>query len=352
MAALAGHGRREFAGAPPPGVASSAIAAAGEEAATQVLFRVPEPVSVAAGQSLSVPVVDRRISARPVSLYQPETHARHPLASVRLKNESESALPPGVLTLYQAGEAGAAYVGDARLAPLPAGEERLLSFALDTKTTVDREVDTTSSLLRGSIARGVLRLLRSERQTTTYTVAAPANEARRLILEHDRQPGWELAGSAADAVEGTDTDYRLPLDLKAGEVRTLAVVLQRQTGETLGLLDLDDEQVRFYANARELAPELRQAFEKLAALKRAIEAPGDRLARLEQERQALFQDQERIRDNMGRVGGGSDLHRRYLEKLQEQETRLEQIADDVERAQQEVRAARDALTAYVDGLTL
>jgi hypothetical protein len=335
-----------------PDMAPTAIAAEAEEAATQVLFRVPEPVDVAAGQTLSIPLIDRKISARQVSLYQPATHATHPLAAVNLKNESDNALPPGVLTLYQGGQLGAAFLGDARLAPLPAGEERLLSYAIDTKTKVDREVGTTSTLLRGSVARGVLRVLRSQRQTTTYTIAAPQQESRRLIIEQPRMSGWELVEPPADGVKVTDAAYRLPLELKAGETRTLTVALERQIGESLRILDLNDDQIGFFARAPELSSELRQAFQRLAELKRAVDAPADRIAELERERAAIFQDQSRIRDNMGRVSSNTDLHRRYLEKLQAQESRLEDIAEAIKAAQQRQQAARAALTAYVDGLKM
>lgn len=351
VASMAGRLLDTAAPAPAPAMAQGAVAAESEEAATQVLFRVPEPVSVRAGDSLSIPLIDREVSAEPVSLYQPATHQRHPLAAVLLKNESEAALPAGVLTLYQGGKAGASFLGDARLGPLPAGEERLLSFAVDTKTKIDREVRDTSTLLRGTVSRGVLRLMRSRRQITTYTVTAPAQEPRHLIVEHRRLPGWDLT-EPSGTVETTGANYRLPLKLQAGETRKLTVTLERQTGESLRILDLNDNQIGFFAQARELTPELRQAFAKLAELKRAVDAPRDELALLEAEREAIFTDQRRIRDNMGRLQRGTDLHQRYLRKLEAQETRLEDIAETIDAAQSRQQAARDALTSYVDGLKL
>ena len=69
------------------------------EAATQVIFRFPEPVTVASGHSLLVPVVSREIPVDRISLYQRGTHPQHPLATVDLSNDGESGLPPGILTL-------------------------------------------------------------------------------------------------------------------------------------------------------------------------------------------------------------------------------------------------------------
>src|SRR5690606_7602814 len=75
------------AGSPNP-APSAVLAAESAEAAAQVLFRVPQPVTIAAGDSVLVPIVARDVPARRVSLYQPETHPRHPLASVLLTNDT------------------------------------------------------------------------------------------------------------------------------------------------------------------------------------------------------------------------------------------------------------------------
>ena len=127
------------------------LAASAQEAATQVVFALPGRVSVGNGQALMVPIVVRDVPGTRLALYQPGTHGRHPLAAVELENDGASGLPPGSLTLYEAGPAGAAsYLGDARLANLPAGESRLVSYALDQKTTIDREDEGPAAHRQGA----------------------------------------------------------------------------------------------------------------------------------------------------------------------------------------------------------
>ena len=143
-------GRRDRSGPPrrwrcplhlPPSPAPAQIVAAADfRTATQIAFTAPYKVTVAAGQSLMLPLLDRDLPARRIDLYpalgeQPAT--RSPRS--RSTNDSGSGLPPGVLTLYQQSrDSGALYLGDARLAALPAGDKRLLSYALDSKVTIDR----------------------------------------------------------------------------------------------------------------------------------------------------------------------------------------------------------------------
>src|SRR4029077_16206692 len=200
--------RQQFAAglaapAPPaamPMAPASIVPAAAEDTATQIVFTLPTKISVAAGQSLVVPLIDRELRARRVDLFQPATDAHHPLAAIELTNAADTGLPPGVLTLYQQSDAGSSYLGDARLAALPAGDKRLLSYAIDTKVTIDQSVDTQQSIVKGTVAEGVMRLTRLQRRTHTYKVNA-ASPPPGLIIEQQRLSGWELV--APNAVDRT-----------------------------------------------------------------------------------------------------------------------------------------------------
>lgn len=336
---------------PPPGQARI-LAAASEEAATQVTFRVPYPVTVASGQSLMIPVIDREVPARRIALYQPATHDRHPLAAVRLTNDGNTGLPPGVLTLYEGGATGAAYVGDAQLATLPAGEERLLSFALDQKTLVDREVQTKQQIGKARIVRGVLELTYAQEQRTIYRFKAPAGEARELLIEHPRMAGWTLRDPAPEAVELADEQYRIPFELKPGERAQLDVVMTRPRLQQVALLNMQATQFIQFVQEGGLGPRVREALERMAQMREAIDGHKIRLQALEQDRNVIHSEQQRIRDNLARVPRDSDLQRRYLEKLGEQEDRMESILAESEKTREALEAATKALTDYIQSLDI
>ena len=338
------------AGAAPAALpAPAATAVAVEEATTQVVFRYGEPANVAAGESFVLPIVDREVPARRLALYQ---QGRHPLASVRLSNDSDAALPPGAFTVYEQSGAGLAYVGDARLGPLPAGEERLLSFAVDQKTKVDRESGAARRLDSIAVSRGVLRLTRIERQTTTYRIAAPAQEPRRLVIEQPLLAGWSLAEPDEQAAERTATHWRFALDLAPGEERSFAVALERPLTETLRVAELGGDQVAAWASAPELDQKTRAAFAEMARLRGAVAQADAEVERLEAERKEIFEDQARLRDNLQRTPRESEIYRRYLDKLSQQETRLDALAASLDAAQAAARQASDALAAFVARLEL
>lgn len=336
---------------PPPGQARI-LAAASKEAATQVTFRVPYPVSVESGQSLLVPVIDREVPAQRVALYQPSTHDRHPLASVRLTNDGETGLPPGVLTLYETGPAGASYVGDAQLSTLPTGDERLVSFALDQKALVDREIESTQVIGKGRIVRGVLELTYEQEQHTTYRLKAPAKEAREILIEHPRMPGWKIVKPTEAEVELTDGMYRIRHKLEAGAKAEIEVVLTHPDLQTFALIGQRGNFYMAFAENGELDPKLKKAFAEMARLRDVVDGRQRRMQELEGERQRIHQEQKRIRDNLSRVPHGSDLQKRYLAKLDQQEDALEALLGEAEQTRLAMEQANKKLGDYIRSLDI
>ncbi len=336
---------------PPPGQARI-LAAASQEAATQVTFRVPYPVSVDSGQSLLVPVIDREVPARRIALYQPATHDRHPLASVRLTNDGETGLPPGVLTLYETGAAGASYVGDAQLSTLPTGDERLVSFALDQKALVDREIKESQVIAKGRIVRGVLELTYEQEQHTTYRLKAPAREAREILIEHPRMAGWKIVEPTEAEVELTDDMYRIRHKLEAGKQAEIEVVLTRPNLQKVALVGQGRNFYMAYAGNAELDSSLKKAFAEMARLRDVVDGHARRMQELEGERNRIHQEQKRIRDNLSRVPHNSDLQKRYLGKLDQQEDALEALLGETEKTRLALEQAELALGNYIRSLDI
>lgn len=337
---------------PPPPVAGGAEQIEATDAATQVVFKFPRPVSVENGRTLSIPILDRQVPAQRLALYQAATAARNPLAAVRLTNDGDSGLPPGILTIYERDKAGnVAYVGDARLSGFPVGETRLLAYALDEKITIERDVARTDRLATGTIVQGALRFQRLVRETTIYRVRGPAKEPRQLIVVQRRQPGWTLARPDAKGVEISEGNYRIPFQLPGGDQTQTFEVAQEQTQQQeLRLLDGASDQIRVYAQAREFDAKTREALARVLQLQQVVAEAQRKLTQIDAERQQIVQEQARLRDNLSRVPANSDLQRRYLATLDKQETELEAIAKRRTDAEKAVDTARDALRSYVSQL--
>lgn len=335
------------------------VRAAESQALTaQVLFRLPEPVSVRSGDSLLVPFLTRNVPIERVSLYQPATHNRHPLASVLVDNDGETSLPPGVLTLYerQNGHDTVAYIGDARLNALPAGEQRLVSFAVDHAVTIDREHGDSRTIARGRIVDGLLELNYAERTRTTYTIQGAADADRVVILEHPRRQGWELvspaAAEAGDTIVMTETEIRIRVPVPTGETVALEVVQERPRLERMQLLSLASGQISIYAEADRLSADIREALSELGDRMSEITAEEREMASLERELTDIDQDQGRIRRNLDSVPRDSDLYERFLDTLSDQEDRLTQLRRDIAAVRGSLEARRTDLAEFVREIEL
>ena len=330
----------------PANVAESA------EAATQVLFRFPDRLSLKSGQSMMVPFVSRSVPMQRISLYQPETQPRHPLAAVEINNDGDTGLPAGVLTIYEESAvlSGTAFVGDAQLPAIAAGEKRLVSYAVDNKIKITRSDASASSQGKLSMSQGLLRQSYKTVMTTSYTIEAPKKESRTLIIEHSKNGDFKLTKPEAKSTEETSTHYRLRFDLKPGEVKKQDVVMEREDWQSFQVLDMSADQITFLLSSegRVIDADARAALDKIIKARAEMDAVQNDINSLNAEQQSIFNDQARLRQNLESLSGKSALRDTYLEKLEKQEERLAQIEKSVKEANDRYAAARQVLQKTID----
>jgi hypothetical protein len=211
---------------------------------------------------------------------------------------------------------------------------------------VDREDRSARTLIGGKVVRGSLQLSVRQVDRAQYRVKSAATEARRLIIEHPRLTGWDLAGDHAD-VELTEYAYRVPVMVPPGASVETEIALEQTVSEYYAIADLGTDSLVYYAEAEALGPALRAELKRLSGLRAAIEGHRDMLKRLDTAKQRLFDDQSRVRANLGEVPQGSDLHGRYLAKLAQQEDELDRIATEIASTGDAIAAAEAALADAV-----
>ena len=339
---------------PPPASAPAQIEAAqAAESVTQTAFTLPYRVSVAAGQSLAVPILDRELPVQRIDLYQPSSDQRHPLAAAALVNDGETGLPPGVLTLYeQTAVGGATYLGDARLAAFPAGEKRMMSYAVDAKVAVDRTNDEQHAIVKAAIAQGVMRLTRLTRQITTYRVKTADPRDHHLLIEHPRLAGWSLTAPDPTHVELSANAYRIPVTLPGGTQGTLAVTMERPLEETIRLADLADDRLGVLVASNELEPSIKKVLGELTSRRQALARQIAELDKQKEQRRQLVEDEKRLRDNLGAIGRDTALYKQTLDNLGDTEATITTLSTAITKATAEVEAVKDELQRFVSALTL
>ena len=331
---------------------SAPTSAESKESATQVTFHMPFTVTVLNGQSLAVPIVDKVVPGELVSVYQPDTHPRHPLAALKLTNMSGTSLPGGVLTLYKSEKTGTTYVGDAQLSALPDAESRMLGFALDQKVLIDRDDKMEQRISKATMAGGVFKASIVDERTTIYTLKGAAKEDRRIIIEHARSQGWELVTPDPKSAEMTDIAFRVPVDVKAGATIKQTVTTQWARLEEQAMINLDVDVIFAYASNANLTPAQRNAFNRMGEMMRSIANLEAQIAAANSARDRVYEEQQRIRENIKAVPAGSELQARYLRSMSQLEDQAETHKRSIDRLEQQKVAEQQKLADYVAGLQL
>jgi hypothetical protein len=320
------------AGAPPAPVSSSGLASAAVETVpVGDLFQYQiEHVSLPQDRSAMIPIVVAQLDAERVSIYNAAVLAKHPLTAARITNTTGLHLLQGPVTVFDEHS----YVGDARIDTIPPGQERWISYGIDQQVSVRLPSSKASTVVQtGKIVKGILHLSRRQQAVQEYVVDSKADHDKALVIEHPIRAGWKLVDSPPP-IETTGQHYRFKQTVRAGQSVRFVVKEEVVESETLMLLPADLGQVELYSRTGEIPREVREVLTKAAIMKGAIIDQQRNIQEKQRELGEIRQEQERIRANLGATTKGTAYHDRLLKKLNEQETRIEQVQNDAEQFRQ------------------
>jgi len=346
---ISSPGRWRSAGMPDLAVPSETTDVTDQGEAT--IFRLPTPVVLPAAHTASVPILDHPVAAERLDLAS--GNSLHPLASVRLTNESGAGLPAGVLTLYAPGDE-ANFAGDARLGNLQDGDKRLLSFAQDLRTTVERRYDTTRHVTAVTASEGVLKITSMERATQKIKLTAPLKEPKTVLLEIAKTGDLAISVGAGDPSVGeeTPTAWRIPVTLKPGELRTLTVNLDHAIKTDYQLTDLVNGDMVSVINQDGMSEAARSALKRLIGLQHVVAQAQDKEKALDSQSATVNQDEQRVRQNLSVVAANVALHGRLLQQLEADEDKLATINRDSLVAGDAEQKAKAELQAAIASFSL
>ncbi len=335
--------------------ANAEAMAAPEEAAPPVespeatLFHLPTPVTLPAGHSAAVPILDRAIPAERIGVVQ--QGRPHPLQALQIRNDTGASLPAGMMTVYDATDA-ATFTGDARLAGMPQGDTRLLEFAEDLRTAVEWRDDSSLKLAAVTAAQGVLTLQQQDRATARITLTAPAAEPRQLVLEIPRRPDATLSVDGGLKPSGeTAAVWRVPVSLKPGETRTVVAHVDRLVSEQIALIE-DTSVLAQVLNSQALSDAARAGLRHVADLRAALSAKEAARDRLRAQLADVERDEDRLRKNLAAVAAGDALRTKLTRGLDADEDRVATLNTAIAEADNAATQARTALEQAVQTLRL
>jgi hypothetical protein len=313
-------------------------------------YRLKEPVTIRKNQSALVPIVSAPVEVERVSVWSAAT-AQRPRSALWVTNTTPFTLDGGSFSVLE----DATFTGEGLMDAVKPGEKRLLSYAADLALLVDTKQDPSGPERVSSvrIARGVMIFQREYRDKRTYTVRNQDAKTRMLVVEHPNRPGWKLV-STTKPDETAPSVYRFKVPVAAKSTATLAVEEIRPVESTYQVSAVTDDQLTQFVSQRTLTPEVEQALRAVMAKKAEMAAVAAEINARNSETNQIFQDQERLRENLKALKGSAEeknLVTRYTRQLDEQETRLDLIKREIADREAKRRVLQGELDTLVQALS-
>jgi hypothetical protein len=327
---------------------SVASVASAEDIGDVCQYVIEDRVSLPRQKSAMLPIIKQPIDASKVSIFNESVHAKFPLLGLRFKVDASQPLMQGPVTVYD----GPSYAGDSRLPDLQPGEERLLSYAIDTGTEVKVEGKPgTDQLAAVKVVKGLLHAMHKQRKSKTYLIKNRSNQDRTLVIEHPYQEGWDLV-TPERAAERTRDVYRFHVTVKAGQSARHDVVEENRRVDVVKLSGSNENTVLFFLKSPVPGPKVKEALGKMQTLSGRLTDTRRDLAQAQAQLKEITDDQTRLRANFEKVPPTSAAYKRYLEKFDAQETEIEKLQALIKAKQATEKAQAKELEEYVAALNV
>ena len=335
-------------GRPPLDYAEAAQASIAPQTSTSAFddffqYSLTDPITIRKNESAMVPILQAKLPVERVTLWS----AAHPTAlrALWITNSSTLTLDRGSFSIVEDGSFG----GEGLLDPIHPGEKRLLSYAADQAVHIDNAIGAQQHRLRSVvIAKGILTQQYRDVVERDYTIRNAAPEARTVILEHTRTPGYDLQPSDAKPEETTPGTYRYRVSVAGGTTTHLKISESRAYPRTIDIGTINDQQVRILVLemgsdpgvARLLQPIL-DAQRTVADLEAKDSDLGDKLDNLDKE-------EERQRNNIVALKDADKLsQKRFVDQLGKIEDQILDLQKQQQALTTQLEAARQDLANKV-----
>jgi hypothetical protein len=323
-------------------------AATGEALGELFQYRIGTPVTVGRGQSAMVPIVSADLRYEKDLLYNGSKMPVHPVATLRLENETGLTLERGPVTVIEGGE----YVGEALLPFTVEGGELVVPYAVELGVKVRMQASTARETHRLHIQGAYLHFEEWDILKCEYQLNNATAEPVRVLVEHPRSSKYDLF-RAPEPVERTDEHVRFEVEVPEQGETTLEVQERRLTRRREELRKQSYKALQKYLRQGLIEHGLHDEVAELLRLWDRITENENSLAGIDKERDKIYQAQQQIQGNMGalsKTGKEGDMRARYVQRLEATEGQLEELARreaalkaETERLEQEVETKVKAL---------
>jgi hypothetical protein len=330
-------------------IANEHVEAEGKATGDYFEYNVTQKITIGKNQSALVPILQARIEAEKVSIWNEES--KEIRRALWLTNSSGLTLDSGTFNILD----GDTFAGEGLIETVHPAERRLISYAADPalRITMDEE-GNDRPVTHVRIAKGIMFLTHERRDSRKYILHNADTTPRQVVIEHPARPGWILA-EGAKPEETSASFLRFRVAVGAGKTENLQIEEYHPESTQYLLSELDDRQVALFTQQMQITPALQEAFRKVLAQKNQVDRLEAQINQGQQELVAITKDQARLRENMKALKGSPEekaLIQRYTHQLDSQEDRLGTLNKEISDLQGKQAQAKEQLDQIVQQVVL
>ncbi len=240
------------------------------------------------------------------------------------------------------------YAGDASINNVPPGQERLISYGIDMEVVADATQDTSEGTIEsGRIIRGTFTVSRKQVVSQKYLFENKGDKDKTLIIEHPLRPGWHLVNTPKP-LETTPQLYRFQTRIPAKSTTTFIVCEEVINSQTTMIVSLGVSQAAFYQENGKIGQGVKDVLAKAISLNGLVAATQRQINERNERLKQITAEQARIRQNVNTAAANSTYSTRLLAKLNDQETLIEKLQEEVDQLTQTLEKQRGELDAYLE----
>jgi hypothetical protein len=312
-------------------------------------YNLKQKITIGKNQSALVPILQSPIEAEKVTIWNENT--REIRRALWITNSSGLTLDSGTFNILESDT----FAGEGLIETVHPAERRLISFGADPALRVTMEQESSERpITHIHIVKGLMYLTREQRDSRKYTLHNADTTSREVVIEHPARENWKLVEGPKP--EETSASYlRFRVSVPAGQTGNLKIEEFHPESSQFVLTNLDEKQVAFITQQRQITPAMQEAFRRVLDQKNKVDSLGTQIKTRQHEVETITKDQARLRENMKALKGSAEekaLLQRYTRQLDSQEDRLNTLNKEISDLQEKQNQARNQLDQIVQQITL
>jgi hypothetical protein len=206
------------------------------------------------------------------------------------------------------------------------------------------------ALVSGRFVKGDLHTSAREVETVTYHVRNRAAAERTFVIEHAVRPNWAVPGERPAGPAGRCCQYTVKS--AGGALARQPVSEERVVSKKETVADINEDRLKVILASPAVRDAVKESLKKAVTMRTELEQTAATLKDLRGHGKEISEEQARLRTNMEKLPQTSELYKRYLGKLDQEETALENVQAEVKTNETEERRQKKEYDGYLEKLNV